>query len=260
LIADAVAEAARQHDLRDDVPLVALGGAGDILVTRAAELLGRPVIHTEHPEVLSSIGAALSLVRVELVRNGVSAIDVPGLAADAEAACIAAGAAPASVTVETGYDEADRVLRAVATGAVALETGAVTADTVDDGRRLTAAADALELAPADLTLLASNDFYRVYSENGSGRVAIVDSRAAIPVAEDARSVFTGEGDEFLARLGHELRKNTRELGVATMLPRVILVSGSRILDLSDARRAEDVLAAAERAVGADGVAVALLTR
>jgi N-methylhydantoinase A/oxoprolinase/acetone carboxylase beta subunit len=260
LIADAVAEAARQHDLRDDVPLVALGGAGDILVTRAAELLGRPVIYTEHPEVLSSIGAALSLVRVELVRNGVSAIDVPRLAADAEAACIAAGAAPASVTVETGYDETDRVLRAVATGAVALETGAVAADTVDEGRRLTAAADALELAPADLTLLASNDFYCVYSENGSGRVAIVDSRAAIPVAENARSVFSGEGDEFLARLGDELRRNTRELGVATMLPRVILVSGSRILDLSDARRAEDVLAAAERAVDAEGVAVALLTR
>ena len=259
-IADAAAEAAKQHALRDDVPLVALGGSGDVLVARVAELLGRPMVRTEHPEVLSSIGAALSLVRVELDRNGVSALDVPALATEAEAACIAAGAAPASITVETAYDEADRILRAVATGAAALETGAVGAEPADDRRRLEAAADALELAPADLTLLAANDFYRVFSENGSGRVAVVDARAAIPVAEDARCVFAGEGTEFLDRLRVELREHTRELGVATMLPRVVLVSGSRILDLSDARRPEDVLTAAERALDAPGTAVAVLAR
>ena len=259
-IADAAAEAAKQHALRDDVPLVALGGSGDVLVARVAELLGRPMVRTEHPEVLSSIGAALSLVRVELDRNGMSALDVPALATEAEAACIAAGAAPASITVETAYDETDRILRAVATGAAALETGAVGAEPADDRRRLEAAADALELAPADLTLLAANDFYRVFSENGSGRVAVVDARAAIPVAEDARCVFAGEGTEFLDRLRVELREHTRELGVATMLPRVVLVSGSRILDLSDARRPEDVLTAAERALDAPGTAVAVLAR
>jgi N-methylhydantoinase A len=259
-IADAAAEAAKQHALRDDVPLIALGGSGEVLVARVAELLGRPMVRTEHPEVLSSIGAALSLVRVELDRNGVSALDVPALATEAEAACIAAGAAPASITVETTYDEADRILRAVATGAAALETGAVGAEPADDRRRLEAAANALELPPADLTLLAANDFYRVFSENGSGRVAVVDARAAIPVAEDARCVFAGEGTEFLDRLRVELREHTRELGVATMLPRVVLVSGSRILDLSDARRPEDVLTAAERALDAPGTAVAVLAR
>ena len=259
-IADAAAEAAKQHALRDDVPLIALGGSGEVLVARVAELLDRPMVRTEHPEVLSSIGAALSLVRVELDRNGVSALDVPALATEAEAACIAAGAAPASITVETAYDEADRILRAVATGAAALETGAVGAEPADDRRRLEAAADALELAPADLTLLAANDFYRVFSENGSGRVAVVDARAAIPVAEDARCVFAGEGTEFLDRLRVELREHTRELGVATMLPRVVLVSGSRILDLSDARRPEDVLTAAERALDSPGTAVAVLAR
>ena len=259
-IADAVAEAAKHHELRADVPLVALGGSGDVLVARAAELLGRPLLRTRHPEVLSSIGAALSLVRVEVVRNGVSALDVPQLASEAEAECIAAGAAPASVSVETTFDRADRVLRAVATGAVALETGAIAAEPVEEARRLEAAAHALELAPEALSLLASNDFYRVFSENGSGRVAVVDARAAVPVAEDARSVFAGEGSEFLERLSVELRDQTRELGVATMLPRVLLVSGSRILDLSDARRAEDVLSAAEQALDGRGPAVAVLAR
>jgi hypothetical protein len=46
-----------------------------------------------------------------------------------------------------------------------------------------------------------------------------------------------------------------------MLPRVVVVCGSRILDLSDARRAEDVVAAAERVLAErHGTAVALLAR
>ena len=259
-IADAAAEAARQHDLDENVPLVALGGSGEILVGRVAELLERPFVRTPHPEVLSSIGAALALVRVELARNALSAVDVPELAREAEAACVEAGAAPASITVETTFDERDRMLRAVATGSVALEAGAIGAGPAEETRRLAAAAKALSLRPDSLTLLASTDFYRVFSENGSGRVAVVDARAAVPVADFAHSIFAGQGGEFLERLQTELGKHTRELGVATMLPRVLLVSGSRILDLSDARRPEDVLAAAERALEADEVAVALLAR
>jgi N-methylhydantoinase A len=259
-IADAVEDAARQHELDQDVPLVALGGSGEILVGRVAELLGRPLLRPPHPEVLSSIGAALALVRAEVVRNAVSAVEVPELAGEAEAACIEAGAAPASITVETTFDERDRLLRAVATGSVALETGAVAAGPADEPRKLAAAAEALSLRPDALTLIASTNFYRVFSENGSGRVAVVDARAAVPVADDAHSIFAGEGEEFLNRLQAELRKHTRELGVATMLPRVLLVSGSRILDLSDARHPDEVLAAAERALAGDETAVALLAR
>ncbi len=230
----------------DDVPLVALGGAGEALVARVAERLGRPLVRPEHPEVLSSIGAALSLVRVELDRNGMSALDVPALATEAEAACIAAGAAPASITVETAYDETDRILRAVATGAAALETGAVGAEPADDRRRLEAAADALELAPADLTLLAANDFYRVYSENGSGRVAVVDGLGAVPLAEDARRVFAGEGTEFVERLRRELREHTRS-SASRRCCRACCSCAARASSTSPTRAAPEDVAAAARA-------------
>jgi hypothetical protein len=54
---------------------------------------------------------------------------------------------------------------------------------------------------------------------------------------------------------------TRNLGVATLLPRVSLVCGSQILDLSDARRPEDVAVAAARTLeGHTGTAVAVVTR
>ena len=62
-IAHAVADAARTHDFGPDVPVVALGGAGTALAPEVARRLGRPYVRPEHPEILSSIGAALSLVR-----------------------------------------------------------------------------------------------------------------------------------------------------------------------------------------------------
>ncbi len=259
-IVKAVADAARQHDLGADVPLVALGGAGEALVPLVAARLKRSVIRPEHPEVLSSIGAAVSLVRAEVTRNATSDGAAVELALEAELACVASGAAPATVTVETAFDARENVLRAVATGAVALEVGAADREPAGDATRLRAAADALGLSPEELQLVAETGFYQVYSENGSGRVAAIDGLGAVALAEDARRVLAADGPELVDALLREVEAATRNLGVATLLPRVSLVCGSRILDLSDARRPEDVAAAAARSLeGHSGTAVAVVT-
>jgi hypothetical protein len=260
-IVKAVADAARQHDLRADVPIVALGGAGEALVPLVAERLKRPLIRPDHPEVLSSIGAAVSLVRAEVTRNGTSAGAAVELAREAERACVASGAAPATVTVETAFDAREGVLRAVATGAVALEVGAAEREPAGDEDRLRAAARALGLETEALHLVAETGYYRVYSENGSGRVAAVDGLGAVALAEDARRVLAATGDELVEELRREVEAATRNLGVATLLPRVSLVCGSQILDLSDARHPADVaLAAARTLAGHTGTAVAVITR
>lgn len=260
-IAKAVSDAVRQHDLRPDVPLVALGGAGEALVPLVATRLKRPLIRPAHPAVLSSIGAAVSLVRAELTRNATTNGAAVELAREAERACVASGAAPATVTVETAFDAREGVLRAVATGAVALESGAADREPVGDEARLHAAAQALELEPEALELVAETGFYRVYSENGSGRVAAIDGVGAVALAEDARRVLAANGADLVGELLREVEAATRNLGVATMLPRVSLVCGSRIVDLSDARRPEDVAAAAARVLdGHSGTAVAVVVR
>jgi len=260
-IAEAVAEAARQNALAADVPLVTLGGAGAALVPEVARVLGRPVVMPRHAEVLSSVGAALSLVRAEVTRSAAGDVAAVDLSLEAERACVGLGAAPASITVETSFDARERVVRAVATGAVALETGAAGRKPPPEPARLQAAAEALAIDETLLSLLARTEYYTVYSENGSGRVAVVDALGAVPVAEDARRVFAGDGETFLERLAHEVDAGSRKLGVATMLPRVVVVCGSRILDLSEARRAEEIVEAARHAVGTyESPAIALLAR
>ena len=239
-IAAAAREARRAHDLGPDAPLVALGGAAAALAPEVARRLGAELVSPEHAEVLSSVGAALSLVRAEVVRTATAAEGASAklaAARQAERECVESGASPATIATETSYERAEGVVRAVATGAVQLEAGAATRRPAADEQRLGAAAAALGMDAGRLSLVAGNDFYRVYySGNGhGGEVAVVDPLGGVPLAESARQLLIGEGEDFIERLGVAVDDASVNLGVASMLPRVALVCGPRIVDLSDAR-------------------------
>jgi N-methylhydantoinase A/oxoprolinase/acetone carboxylase beta subunit len=272
-IAEAALEARRFHEISPQAPLVALGGAADALAPEVARRLGVELVRPEHPEVLSSIGAALSLVRAEVARTATAA-DGPAAkisaARQAERECVEAGASPATVATEAAYDPVEGIVRAVATGAVQLETGAAARHLVGEEERRRAAASALRLDAERLTLAAGNDFYRVYRAGdgpegaGAGRgwtgpVAVVDQMGGVPLAEEAKGLLVGEGEELLEQLAEAVEGASVNLGVATMLPRVSLICGPHITDLSDARRGSEILAAARRAISEhDGSAVVLL--
>jgi N-methylhydantoinase A/oxoprolinase/acetone carboxylase beta subunit len=245
-IAAAVSEAAKHYRLGPDVPLVALGGAGAALVPEVARALGRQAVLPLHAEVLSAVGAAVSLVRAELVRTVGGDVCAVELARSAERACIEGGAAPASVTVETQVDNTANVIRAVATGSVALQAGAADHLEASDEDRDAAAGAALDQDPARLTLIAANEYYRVYSGNGSGGVAIVDRFGAVALADGAEEVVVGDSPTFLPELERAVAAASRQLGVATMLPRVSIMAGSRMVDLSSARSLDEIARSAER--------------
>jgi N-methylhydantoinase A len=263
-VADAAREARRCHDLPPDTPLVALGGAAEVLAPQVAEELGVELVCPQHPEMLSSIGAALSLVRAEVIRTATSAEGAAAklaAAQQAERECIESGASPATVSTEAAYEPAEGIVRAVATGAVQLEAGATSRRPVGEEQRRRAAAAALDVRPERLSPVAANDFYRVYSDEEMSRVAVVDPLGGVPLAEAAKEVLVGTGEDLLGRLGDAVEAASVNLGVAAMLPRVWLVCGPRLVDLSDARRPTELLAAAERAVGEhEGPAVAVLVR
>jgi N-methylhydantoinase A/oxoprolinase/acetone carboxylase beta subunit len=271
-IAAAVQEAAASHALASDVPLVALGGAGEALVPELARRLGRPFVRPGDPEVLSSIGAAVSLVRAEVARapNGRGNGHRPDPAQarleivhEAERACVEAGAAPGTVAVETSYDADVGLVRAVATGAVALETGAAQRRIASPELRRQAAAAALRVGPAELEALAAEEFYEVFAGRRNGRrpVAVVDALGGVPLAEERAEVVAGYGADFLSALAQAVEGASTNLGVASLLPRVTLLAGPTLLDLSDARRAEEIHTAAARALAEHpGLAAAVIAR
>jgi hypothetical protein len=259
-IAEAVAEAAKTHGFGPDVPVVALGGAGSALAPRVAERLGRPLLRPDHPEVLSSIGAALSLVRAEIVRHCSGPGATAALAREAERACVDAGAAPMTVTVQAKFEAREGWLRAIATGAVALESGAAGREPLDEEGQRAVAATVTGAAPDQLRLIATTPYYRVFGDDGSSQVAVVDGLGAVPVAERARRVVTaGDSAGLLTELERAVEDGTTNLGVGSLLPRVCVVAGAHVVDLSDSRRAEDILTGAAAVLnGNDGPAVAVV--
>jgi hypothetical protein len=261
-VAAAVSEAAAAHDVPREASIVAIGGAADAIAPELGRRLGRGVVLPEHRELLSSLGTALSLVRAEVVRTATPGREDRLLALRAaERECVESGAAPSTVAVETTYEAREGVIRAVATGAVSLEAGGARRRPATEPAQLAAAAQALAIDAQDLMEVAGNDFYRVYSENGSGRVAIVDRLGGVPLAAEARQVLIGGAAELLPQLRDAIERASIQLGFAAMLPRVSLVCGAHIIDMSDARRAEDIVDAAERALAEQGgEAVAVLAR
>ena len=170
-IAHAVADAARTHDFGPDVPDRRARRRGHrARAARSPAALGRPYVRPEHPEILSSIGAALSLVRTEIARHSSGNGDALALAREAERACVDAGAAPQTVRVETLLRGSRRP---PARGRHRRRRARVGRRRPRARRRADPAAGrGLRARDGRATTCGSsarNDFYRVFCENGSGR-------------------------------------------------------------------------------------------
>ena len=99
----------------------------------------------------------------------------------------------------------------------------------------------------------------MFCENGSGPVAVVDGLGSVALAENAKRVIADDPGKLLDRLPAAVDDGAVNLGVATLLPRVAIVCGPHIVDLSEARRVEDIVSGARAVLdGQDGPAVAEL--
>jgi len=113
-----VRELAREHGLQG-LPLYGGGGAASVLGPVIARRLGVPFQAVPNADVISSIGAALAVIRVErertVTRQDPTIADLLEREVGDEA--VRLGADPASLRVETEYLPQEGRLRAVAVGA-----------------------------------------------------------------------------------------------------------------------------------------------
>lgn len=109
---------AEAYDLRG-TRLYGGGGAARVLGPVVADRLGMGFECLSEPDIISSIGAALTLIRVERERN--ARIDDPTvsdlLLREVESEAVRLGADPARLQAEVRYLPEERLLRAVAFGA-----------------------------------------------------------------------------------------------------------------------------------------------
>ncbi len=260
-VARVAAALAKEYKMRrHDFELIGGGGGAGALVPAVAERLGVPYRLVEHAEVISSLGDALASVREEVQRPIRDAGSAEELGRLAHEAAVRAGAAPDSVHVVIERDEDRDLLRAVATGHVALAAPVARAQLTEAEARALAARST-RVGRKALSLLADTGGFWVYRvERGLFRrpeILVVDHHGSVRMTARRARAVTGTSEAVLTAL-------RRELAVAGLLPgapRVRLVVDARLLDLATTTPADGVLQAAEAALAyTRDTVVALLER
>jgi hypothetical protein len=226
---------AKQHQLVQP-KLVAVGGGAGGVGRALARALRLQCIVPPAAEVISSVGDALSLVRVERERTFSSdeGADVAALVADVEAEAVAAGAAPASLDVQVQQIPSKGAVRVVATGAVALASGLIPGRApVGPDEAATAARERGFPAPVQVGsywLSRHSDGERVLLLDRFGDVVLEAKGEALDVPADR-----DEASPLVERL---VTGQTRHMGPVTLAPTVWLVSGHRLTELSESEQSD----------------------
>jgi hypothetical protein len=236
-VAELVLAVAKSNGLKD-VSIAAVGGGAGGLGRYVANVLGMSCNVPEGAEVISSIGDALSLIRAERERT-VQTITpelVRAIMDEVEADAIAAGAAPGSLDVQVEEQAETGTIRAIATGAVGLQTGA------RPGRDSATRDEAVQAAApfGGGELQRAGDYWVVQRPD---HLVVLD-RFAEPVAEIIGEIVT-EADELAA----VVERRTRYRGPVTLRPSIWVLDGNRFVELSSG----DVVTSARAMSGAGQV-------
>jgi N-methylhydantoinase A len=218
-VCELVLEVAKSSKL-DQPTIVGVGGGAGGLARYVAAMLGWSIVIPEHAEIISSIGDALSLLRAERERTA-DATDpaiIEAMMEEVEQEVVAAGASPASVEVRLEEIPERSAIRAVATGAVGLSSGALPGRHELDEATIRAAFDAqCSVVSAGLFWLATRD----------GRIDVLDRFG------DVVSAITGEitTEENLTKT---VEAHTKYRGPVTLRPTIWIIDRRRLIELAAA--------------------------
>jgi N-methylhydantoinase A/oxoprolinase/acetone carboxylase beta subunit len=255
-IAELVAAVMSEHDLKDPT-LVAVGGGAGGLGRHVAEMMGLRCLVPDGAEVISSIGDALSLVRAEreLAARAPTPEAVQVLTAQAREAAIAAGAAPGSIDVRIEHSPERAALRAIATGAVGLQAGAL------PGRRPIDAAEAndiLSRAHCQGDARPVGSFWVGHVNSGADRVIVLDrfGDAVVDTAGDLVDIDACSA-RAVADMHSVVLRNTKRLGPVMLPPTIWVIHSDSLVEIASG----DVGGTAETlAAGAEGPCMVLVSR
>ncbi len=245
-VAEAVQRLAHEYKLKR-ITLIGGGGGCGALVPAVAERLHVPYQLAEHAEVISSIGVALALVREE-VERGISAATPAEVAREATERAVAAGADPDSVQVMTEVISERATIRAIASGALALDSRDHGTATLSPDELCGIVARRVEADSSQVESLIAVGRYHVFRvqprrgflRRGWAGIVVVDTGGAIRIVAQNGTAVHGSGVEVL----REIETRTR----GGSLSRVTLLDTKRLIHLPEGNDSSELLNAAKSAV------------
>jgi N-methylhydantoinase A/oxoprolinase/acetone carboxylase beta subunit len=218
----------------DQCLLIGEGGGAGALVPYVARRMDLGCEISRDAEVISSIGAALALVRdtVERIIPHPQPEDLQAIRREALEAAVRVGAAPGSVEVTIEIDRITHRVRAIAVGAAEMHSKDVDGSITEREARAIAARS-MRLSPAMLDLVAETSGIRVYQTAGepAGAVRAVDREGTIRVQRSEALVWqfsAGTVDEAVAQAWHRASAGQEGAGAGGLF----LLYEQHVADLS----------------------------
>jgi N-methylhydantoinase A len=259
-VARVIDDSIREHRLMKPEVIGLGGGAGALVPQTAASLdLGWNI--PPDAEVISSVGDALSMVRIELEKTLVNpdGAAIEALHRDVEEAAINAGANPSTVQVESEAVPERGALRVAAYGSLALESG-TNESRLDPDDEQELAQRVLGTTPS---LIGRTPFYAVYGNESTPqkRIIVIDRKGSVVVAASGTALI-GTGVEVGAALEERVPALTRHFGPLKVGPAVRVIRGARLIDLTLISRPDEALqgAVTECSLAGESSVIALLSR
>jgi len=215
--------------------LIGEGGGAASLIPYISERMGLRFEISRDAEVISSIGAALALVRdvVERIIPNPQPEDLLAIRREALEAAVRVGADAKSVDVTVEVDQLTHRVRAIAVGAAemhAKEAGG----SITEGEARAAAASSMGLSSAALRLTAETSGLRVYQAagDGVGGVRAVDREGAIRIQRSRALVRSSTPRTLDKDIEHVWRETWQNDDDQVGAPGLFLLYEHHVADLS----------------------------
>jgi N-methylhydantoinase A/oxoprolinase/acetone carboxylase beta subunit len=227
--------------------LIGEGGGAGSLIPHVAERLGLKCEISRDAEVISSIGAALALVRdvVERVIPNPQPQDLQAIRREALEAAVRVGADAGSVEVTVEIDQLTHRVRAIAVGAAEMHAKDV-GGSITEGEARAIAATSMGLPAAALRLAAETPGMRVYRlpDEGLGAVRAVDRVGTIRVQRSRALVRCSTAGAVAKDIEAIWRETSRSEDGHTSVPGLFLLYETHSADLSGVETLSQAIALA----------------
>lgn len=232
----------------DQRMLIGVGGGAGTLVPFAAERLALRYEISPNAEIISSIGAALAMVRevVERIIPHPSPEDLLAIRKEALSAAVKLGADGKSVDVTIEVDRVTHRVRAIAVGAAEMRTQG-TGGTISESEARHIAARSLSMGSPAMHMAAMTTGMRVYMASASqpSPVRVIDWEGKLRVQRSRALACQTNGGEALAAIDAIWAEGLSHNRDPNLVPRLIIMYERHVVDLSGVETKEQALALAK---------------
>lgn len=229
---------------RHVVSLVGGGGGATAVVNWLGRQMNMTHVIAPKAEVISSIGAALAMLRDSIERTVVNPTekDITSIKNDAIARLEGMGASPDTIEVQIEIDKSLNILRATATGAFSMNTNSAQEIILDDNELIEKAAQSFHCSKEEVQKVASTSMLDVFSHAESVRkfgifrknsicYRVLEKSGVVKLQIQNGAVFSSTADSIESLFGF-IEKEAVYNDVGMVVPEVFLLFRNRICDYS----------------------------